>query len=36
MQPKCPQIAYEARKIVAQSVDHYNTKKRHSAIGYVT
>jgi len=33
---KCPRTLEEARRFVAQYVDHYNTRRLHSAIGYVT
>lgn len=36
IRPKTPLTLEEARKIVGEFVDHYNTVRLHSAIGYVT
>ena len=36
IRPKTPLTLEEARKIVGDFVDHYNTVRLHSAIGYVT
>jgi putative transposase len=36
IRPKCPGSLEEAREIVAEYVKYYNTKRLHSAIGYVT
>lgn len=36
IRPKCPQSVEQARKIVGEYVEHYNNKRLHSAIGYVT
>jgi len=36
IRPKCPGSLEEAREIVAEYVEYYNTKRLHSAIGYVT
>jgi len=36
IRPKCPLSLEDARRIVAAFVEHYNTKRLHSAIGYVT
>ena len=36
IRPKCPQSVEQARKIVDEYVEHYNNKRLHSAIGYVT
>jgi len=36
IRPKAPGSLDEARKIVAAFVEHYNTVRLHSAIGYVT
>jgi transposase InsO family protein len=33
---KCPRTVEEAKRFVAQYVAHYNTRRLHSAIGYVT
>jgi len=35
IRPKCPGSIDEARKLAAQYVQHYNTKRLHSAIGYI-
>ena len=35
IRPKAPTSLEEARRVVAKFVDHYNTKRLHSAIGYV-
>src|SRR5690606_4632867 len=36
IRPKAPASLEEARKIVGAFVEHYNTVRLHSAIGYVT
>jgi putative transposase len=36
IRPKCPLSLQEARRIVGDFVVHYNTKRLHSAIGYIT
>ena len=36
IRPKCPLSLADGRRIVAEFVDHYNTQRLHSAIGYVT
>lgn len=36
IRPHCPQDADEARQLVSSFVDHYNNRRLHSAIGYVT
>jgi putative transposase len=36
IRPRCPLSLEEARLIVAQFVEHYNTCRLHSALGYVT
>jgi transposase InsO family protein len=36
IRPKQPQSLAEARRIVESFVEHYNTKRLHSAIGYIT
>lgn len=36
LRAKCPKSIEEARRFVAQYVDYYNTRRLHSAIGYVT
>ena len=36
IRPKCPLDLQEARRIVSEFVEHYNTVRLHSAIGYVT
>jgi putative transposase len=36
IRPKAPASLDEARKLVASFVDHYNTVRLHSSIGYVT
>jgi putative transposase len=35
IRPKCPQSLDEAKKMVAQYVEHYNKMRLHSAIGYI-
>lgn len=35
IRPKCPGSLDEARKVVGQYVEYYNTKRLHSAIGYI-
>lgn len=35
VRPRCPKTIEEARKIVADYVDYYNSKRLHSAIGYI-
>jgi transposase InsO family protein len=36
IRPKCPLDLEDARRIVAEYVEHYNTRRLHSAIGYIT
>ena len=36
IRPKCPLSLKDARRIVGNFVDHYNTVRLHSAIGYIT
>ena len=36
IRPLCPLSLDEARRIVQEFVEHYNTKRLHSAIGYIT
>ena len=36
IRPKAPDTLEEARRVVADFVEHYNTVRLHSAIGYVT
>jgi transposase InsO family protein len=36
IRPKAPASLAEARRVVAEFVEHYNTGRLHSAIGYVT
>jgi transposase InsO family protein len=36
IRPRCPLSLEDARQIVAEYVEHYNTRRLHSAIGYVT
>ena len=36
IRPKCPGTVTEAKKIVAEYVVHYNKKRLHSAIGYIS
>lgn len=36
IRPRSPLCLEDARRIVAEFVEHYNTKRLHSAIGYVT
>ncbi len=36
IRPKAPGSLEEARQLVASFVEHYNTRRLHSAIGYVT
>ncbi len=36
IRPCCPLNVDDARRIVGEYVAHYNTKRLHSAIGYVT
>ncbi len=35
IRPHCPLSVADARRVVAEFVDHYNTKRLHSAIGYI-
>jgi transposase InsO family protein len=35
VRPRCPASLEEARRIVAEFVEHYNTKRLHSALGYI-
>ena len=35
IRPRCPLSLEEARRIVGEFVEHYNTRRLHSAIGYV-
>jgi putative transposase len=36
IRPKCPLSLEDANRIVAEYVEHYNTKRLHSSIGYIT
>ena len=36
IRPRCPVSLQEARRMVGEFVEHYNTKRLHSAIGYIT
>jgi transposase InsO family protein len=36
IRPKCPKSVEQARQMVGQYVEHYNNKRLHSAVGYVT
>ena len=36
IRPKCPLSLEDARRIVGNFVSHYNTKRLHSSIGYIT
>ena len=36
IRPACPTDAEQARRLVASYVEHYNTVRLHSAIGYIT
>jgi len=36
IRPKCPLSLAEARTVVEDFVEYYNTKRLHSAIGYIT
>lgn len=36
IRPSCPASAAEARKRITAFVDHYNTVRLHSALGYIT
>jgi transposase InsO family protein len=36
IRPRCPLSLEDAREIASQYVQHYNTRRLHSAIGYVT
>ena len=36
IRPKCPLSLEDARRIVDGFVEHYNTERLHSAIGYIT
>jgi len=36
IRPRCPLSLEDAREIAGQYVQHYNTRRLHSAIGYVT
>jgi len=35
IRPRCPLSIEDARKVVEEFVDYYNTKRLHSAIGYI-
>lgn len=35
IRPRCPGSLEEARRIVREFVEHYNTRRLHSAIGYI-
>ena len=36
IRPRCPETVDEARQLVGDFVDHYNNRRLHSAIGYLT
>ena len=36
IRPKCPLCLKDAKRIVGDFVNHYNTKRLHSSIGYIT
>ena len=36
IRPRCPLSLEDAREIVSGYVEHYNTRRLHSAIGYIT
>jgi len=36
IRPKTPLTLEDARRVVGEFVDHYNTVRLHSALGYVT
>ena len=36
IRPKCPKSVQQARQMVGEYVEHYNNKRLHSAIAYVT
>lgn len=36
IRPRCPESLDEAKDIVASFADHYNNRRLHSAIGYIT
>jgi putative transposase len=36
IRPRCPLSLEDAREIAGEYVQHYNTRRLHSAIGYVT
>ena len=36
VRPKCPLSLEEARSVVAEYVEYYNTRRLHSAISYIT
>ncbi len=36
IRPKTPLSVEDARRVVGEFVDHYNTMRLHSALGYVT
>jgi hypothetical protein len=36
LRPGCPLSLEDARRLVERYVDHYNTVRLHSALGYVT
>lgn len=36
IRPKCPHSLHEAKSLVSQYVDYYNSERLHSAIGYIT
>lgn len=36
IRPRCPLDLEDARRIVGEYVEHYNTRRLHSAIGYIT
>ena len=36
IRPRCPLSLEDTRRIVGEFVTHYNTKRLHSTIGYIT
>ena len=36
IRPKTPLTVHDAKRIVGEFIDHYNTVRLHSALGYIT